>query len=188
MKNFVYYTDGAATMKKINGVYERCAGGWSIVKVDEENDTILDTLNGGSFETTNNEQELYAIYAALRDFSATGEKNSLIKIYSDSAYSINIFTKWIEGWIKNGWTRGKKHEPIENLLLIQQIWGCIHFIDVYYKTKIQFIKVAGHSGNKYNEIADKLAVEGKIAADKTKHVIDYVAAVINKEKSQDLIS
>ena len=47
-----------------------------------------------------------------------------IEIRSDSAYCVNMLKPggWVYGWEKNGWTRGKKHEPIENLEIIQKIY------------------------------------------------------------------
>lgn len=61
---------------------------------------------------------------------------------------------WIYSWEKNGWTRGKKHEPIENLPIIKKIWELLD-------DDVTFIKVKGHSGNLYNELVDKMAVEAK---------------------------
>ena len=56
---------------------------------------------------------------------------------------------------KNGWTRGKKHEPIENLEIIQKIYKYL------LNDNITFVKIKGHSGNVGNELVDKLAVAAK---------------------------
>ena len=56
---------------------------------------------------------------------------------------------------RNGWTRGKKHEPIENLEVIQKIYKYLLNDDV------TFVKIKGHSGNVGNELVDKLAVAAK---------------------------
>lgn len=154
-----FYTDGAATMKKVNGEYVREAGGWGVVLL--VNDYPMWADCGHADNTTSNEMELTAIVEALSYYGhncfASGDT---INIYSDSAYCINIFTQWVEGWRHNGWTRGKKHEPIQNVEIIRNIYECIQdwkkdFIDV------NFIKVKGHSGNRYNEYADQLAVAAK---------------------------
>lgn len=171
MKHYKYYTDGASTMKKIDGEYVRVAGGWGYVKlIDEEQ---VESRNGGSPSTTNNAMELYAIYAAVRNFiDSTKGSEAKCTIYTDSAYSLNIYTKWAAGWERNGWTRGKKHEKIENLDIIKETWSMLKTIKNSFST-IEFIKVAGHSGEKYNEMADQLAVWGKESANETKETTLY---------------
>lgn len=157
-----YWTDGAATMRKdANGNYIREAGGWAFVY--ESEDGKLKGWYGGRPQTTNNEMELTAIYHAL-DAAATMPDFD-IRIVSDSAYCINIFTSWAKNWEKNGWTRGKKHEPIENLALIQKIWGLMGKLEEEGR-RLSFEKVKGHSGVKENEIVDKYAVIGKREAAK----------------------
>lgn len=156
---FTYYTDGAATMKRDdNGNYLRCGGGWAFVRT--ENDKVLYYESGGSHSTTNNEQELTAINRAIKDFNTLKKDGDKLSIYSDSAYSINIFTSWAYGWEKNGWTRGKKKEKIENLEIIKETFNLIK--NLKGGNSIEFIKVKGHSNNEFNILADKLAVESKI--------------------------
>ena len=109
--------------------------------------------------TTNNYCELYAILMALKYFKKEQSKD-ILKIYSDSTYCVNMLKSggWIYSWAKNGWTRGKKHEPIENLEIIKEIYSYLE------KSKnIDFIKVKGHSGDKdWNNYVDKLAVKAKM--------------------------
>ena len=158
-----YWTDGAATMKKdANDNYVREAGGWSFCYESENGK--LKGYYGGLPQTTNNEMELTAIFYAL-DAAATIPDFD-IRIISDSAYCINIFTSWAKNWEKNGWTRGKKHEPIENLALIQKIWTLMSKLEEEGRT-LSFEKVKGHSGVKENEIVDKYAVIGKREAAET---------------------
>lgn len=173
------YSDGAATMNNVDGKYIRGRGGSAIAVVDKDNNVIY-TENKGFDNTTNNYCELYAIFMALAyfhnhnhnrilftktldnyvDYKDLNKDNACereLEIYSDSAYCINMLKSggWIYSWNKNGWTRGKKHEPIENLEIIKKIWELMQNI------KVTFIKVKGHSGNKINELVDKLAVEAK---------------------------
>lgn len=146
------YTDGACTLNKVNGNYEHGPGGWAFVAIDNDNNIIYEE-KGGSPSTTNNEQELMAIYKAL---SYTKEKEPEdVVIYSDSAYCINIFTQWAAAWEKNGWTRGRKHEPILNLELIKNIYYLLKDVNV------TFVKVKGHATNRYNCYVDSLAVAAK---------------------------
>ena len=74
-----------------------------------------------------------------------------VKLYSDSAYLINGFNnKWIDSWIKNGWKTSTKKD-VKNRELWEQLYN---FTKVH---NIEFIKVKGHDGDKYNEICDSLA-------------------------------
>lgn len=162
MSDFKIYTDGAATMRKINGEYVREAGGWAFVILDEEDKEICGEYSGNP-KTTNNEMELTAIKEGLQKFLTFGYRGKDIAIHSDSAYCINIFTQWVEGWKNNGWTRGKKHEPIENLEVIKEIYNLLQ----EYKRcfcEVTFVKVKGHAGDFWNEKVDAMAVQGKLNA------------------------
>ena len=82
-------------------------------------------------------------------------KNNLT-IYTDSAYTLNGITNWINNWKLNGWQTSKK-EPVKN----KELWIRLDYL--LEKTKenfdINFKKVKGHSGIKGNEIVDRLANE-----------------------------
>lgn len=157
---YEFYTDGAATMKRVNGEYRRGAGGWAwaLIKDDEVFCEDYDCATG----TTNNRMELLAIFGALNAYYCffKTDKPDTIYINSDSAYCVNIYTQWAKGWEANGWTRGKKKEPIENVDLIKETWELIKKINTGFTT-IEFVKVKGHAGNKWNDYVDKLAVESK---------------------------
>jgi ribonuclease HI len=156
-----YYTDGAATMRLKNGCYIRENGGWAFALIKD--DKVIYEESGSKGGTTNQEMELMAIDKCLVHYlyktTDDSRTEQIIKIYSDSAYCINIFTNWIFNWKKNNWTR-KGNKPIENLELIKDIDSAIE--DAKKKNiKVEFIKVNGHSGNKWNEYVDKLAVKAK---------------------------
>ena len=171
MSEFNYYVDGAATMRKDNnGNYIRGAGGWSFIFIQDNQP--IEIQYGGAPKTTNQEMELYSILAALRHFCSMGCHNTVIEIYSDSAYSINIYTKWIKNWEKNNWTRSKG-EPIINLSIIKETWRLIKEIQNHFKTKIVWTKVKGHNNIKYNEMADEYAVKGKKESEKNNLIVDY---------------
>ena len=53
-------------------------------------------------------------------------------------------------WEQNGWIKSDNKIP-ENLELIK------YFYENHKDDNITFIKVKGHTGNKWNEMADKLA-------------------------------
>ena len=86
-------------------------------------------------KATNNIAELTAIKIGLE---AVKNKNIPVIIYSDSSYSIGV--------LSNGWKAKKNKE------LIQEIKSLILTFE-----NIEFVKVKGHSDNKLNERADKIA-------------------------------
>ena len=86
-------------------------------------------------KATNNIAELTAIKIGLE---AVKNKNIPVVIYSDSSYSIGV--------LSNGWKAKKNKE------LIQEIKSLMLTFE-----SIEFVKVKGHSDNKLNERADKIA-------------------------------
>lgn len=154
--NYTIYCDGAATMKKINGSYVRCAGGHAFIVY--QNGINVFEFSDGVRETTNNEQELLAIRDSLKWLKENSNFDSFSEatIFSDSAYCVNIFNRWIEAWKENEWTRGRKHEPIENLEIIKEIYFMLKELK-----NVKIEKVKGHSTCVGNNLADKLAVEAK---------------------------
>lgn len=135
----IFYTDGSAHPNP-------GPGGFGVVIVGS-NGEVIRTYNKGCKNTTNNAEEMKAIlWAALTAYQA-GE--SAI-IYSDSAYAINTFSSWMYCWERKGWVKSDGKIP-ENLDLVKA------FYDINSKMCITFKKVKGHSDNKFNELADKLA-------------------------------
>ena len=164
MDIYTYYTDGAATMVKKKGKYLREAGGWAFIQL--KNDKETSSQSGGCPLTTNNEMELYAIYASVRDFLNVAENGDKLIICSDSAYCVNIFNSWANSWQRNGW-RKSDGNPIQNLEIIQATWKLIADIDVTFK------KVKGHSRNRLNSKVDRLAVKAKRMAKETGKTTGY---------------
>ena len=136
---YVVYTDGACSGNP-------GPGGWGAVILDtEKNET---NISGEEKSTTNNRMELMAPIMALRKI----KKASKIIIYTDSTYLKNGITIWIKNWEKNGWISANK-KPVKN----RDLWVTLSKLS---KDKIIDWKwVKAHAGNKYNEIADRLATE-----------------------------
>ena len=169
MAKYIYFTDGAATMKRKNGRYIRGAGGWAFVLLK---DGVENSYRcGGCPLTTNNEMELYAIYASMRDFLLKSKSGDIIEVCSDSSYSIDIFTKWAKGWQKRGWKKSD-NKPIKNLNIIKAVWQLMAKINKK-SCILKFVKVKGHSSNNWNNKADKLAVDAKNDAFKSGKTIYY---------------
>lgn len=123
-------------------------GGWGVVALLlPKNKKYL--ISGFDKNTTNNRMELKAVIEALR-FSLE-QNSSELHIYSDSAYVVNaINQKWIENWKLNNWKTRTKTD-VKN----KDLW--IELNDLMEKIDFKIYKVKGHSGDKYNELADELA-------------------------------
>jgi len=134
---YVIYTDGACSGNP-------GPGGWGAVILNEEkNDT---NISGKEQSTTNNRMELMAPIMALKKI----KKASKIIIYTDSIYLKNGITIWIKNWEKNGWKSTNK-KPVKN----KDLWVTLNELSKEHVIDWKWVKA--HAGNKYNEIADKLA-------------------------------
>ena len=142
---FEIYTDGSC---KGNGKISNVGGFGVVVTKDGE---VVTTYSKRSENTTNNREEIRAILYAMLLY---GSKNNPPIVYSDSAYCVNTFNDWMFRWAKNNWIKSDKKTP-ENLDLIKEYYNW------YQKGyRIDLKKIKGHIGNKYNEMADKLATGG----------------------------
>ncbi len=129
------YTDGACTGNP-------GPGGWGAVLIWNEK---IKKISGSDLHTTNNRMELLAVIKALESVKL----NVKIEIFSDSSYVINGMTKWLPNWQKKGWKRSGGE--LKNITLWKKL------ADLNNNFDIKWTWVRGHDGNKYNEIADKLA-------------------------------
>lgn len=121
-------------------------GGWASVIVFGN---IEKEISGGDVLTTNNRMELIAAIEALKQL----KKPCRVRLHSDSAYLVNAFTNgWIESWKRHGW-KNSTRQTVSNIDLWQQLDALSEQHD------IEWIKVKGHSGHKYNERCDALAVK-----------------------------
>jgi len=133
------YTDGA------------CAGnpgpgGWAwAVAPDGE-----PSASGGAARTTNQRMEVTAVLEALRAHP-TGE----VTIVSDSTYVVNCFRDgWWRTWERNGW-RNSKRQPVAN----DDLWRPLVELYRHREPLPAFRWVKGHSGDRMNDLVDRLAVE-----------------------------
>ena len=119
-------------------------GGWGTILMYKG---VEKEISGGMKQTTNNIMEITAVIEGLKMLKYKCE----VEVYSDSAYVVNAFNnKWIYGWIKNNWINSSK-EPVKNKELWQELYSLTK------QHEVKFIKVKGHSDNKYNNRCDELA-------------------------------
>lgn len=93
--------------------------------------------------------ELMAILCALEHIKDAPTTFTKPIIYTDSAYCCNLINTWMYNWERNGWMR-PKNQPVKNLDIIKRIYQLANLAIVE--------KVPGHSGVKWNEYVDALAV------------------------------
>lgn len=130
----IIYTDGAC--HKNPG-----PGGWGVVLKHKNNEKHL---YGGDVDTTNNRMELLAAIRGLQSL----KRPCSVKLYSDSQYVVKGMSEWIENWKKKNWKDVKNPDLWQELELISSAH------------EVEWIWVKGHSGDHYNELADKLANDG----------------------------
>ncbi len=130
----IAYTDGACSGNP-------GPGGWAWVVPHGPHGS------GGGDHSTNQRMELMAVLDAIRSLEGP------LEIVSDSTYVVNCFRdRWWEGWLRRGWINSQK-KPVAN----RDLWEPL--IELYQERDISFRWVKGHSGDRWNEEADRLAVE-----------------------------
>ena len=124
-------------------------GGWGVVLriggTEKE-------LSGGEAHTTNNRMELMA---AIRGLQAL-KRPCRVTLSTDSRYVMDGLTKWIHGWLKNGWRTSDK-KPVKNADLWQELLAASK------PHRVEWVWVKGHAGHPDNERADKLASDAALA-------------------------
>lgn len=143
----IYYTDGSCVG---NGKAHN-TGGFAIVEVNDDG-TLNNVYARSCKDTTNNREEIKAIlWVLLAKGEPADDWFQPPIVYSDSAYCVNTFNNWMFNWARNNWIKSDKKEP-ENLDLIKTYYD--FWMHGY---RIDLRKVKGHNGDKWNEVADKLA-------------------------------
>jgi len=129
------YTDGACSGNP-------GPGGWAWVVPDGA------FASGAEEHTTNQRMEIVAATEALLAIPGP------VRVLSDSTYVVNCFKqRWYEGWQRRGWRNAKKEEVAN-----QDLWRPL--IDhVLARGDVSWQWVKGHSGDRWNDVADRLAVE-----------------------------
>ena len=124
-------------------------GGWGVVLriggTEKE-------LSGGEAHTTNNRMELMA---AIQGLTAL-KRPCRVTLSTDSRYVMDGLTKWIHGWLKNGWRTSDK-KPVKNADLWQELLAASK------PHRVEWVWVKGHAGHPANERADKLASDAALA-------------------------
>jgi len=110
-------------------------------------------LSGGETLTTNNRMELTA---AIRGLQAL-KRPCRVVLTTDSVYVRDGITKWVKGWLRNGWRTADK-KPVKNMDLWQEL------LEAAKAHRIEWRWVKGHAGDPDNERVDKLASDAALIA------------------------
>lgn len=128
------YTDGAC-------LGNPGPGGWAWIVPDGP------YAAGADEKTTNQRMELCAALDAVWRLAGP------LEVISDSSYVVNCFRdRWWEGWISRGWVTSAR-KPVAN----RDLWQPL--VEEVRRRDIVFRWVKGHSGDRWNDLADRLAVQ-----------------------------
>ncbi|HVF60597.1 MAG TPA: ribonuclease HI [Thermoanaerobaculia bacterium] len=131
------YTDGGADPNP-------GPGGWGAILIHPASGKTTE-LSGGEPQSTNNRMELTA---AIRALEALGRR-SRVRLVTDSQYLRLGVTQWLPGWVARGWRR--KAGEVQNI----DLWRRLDELARQHEISWDWVK--GHSGDRYNERADRLA-------------------------------
>ncbi len=125
-------------------------GGWGVVI---KRGLLTEKLSGYQAIATNNQMELKAAIEALKYLSTNANiviVSDEVHLTTDSIYVRDGITKWIKGWVKNGW-KTQQRKPVKNVVL----WKELDLLNKKYRVQWHWVKA--HNGHPENTIADKLA-------------------------------
>jgi ribonuclease HI/uncharacterized phage-like protein YoqJ len=130
----IVYTDGACSGNP-------GPGGWAWVVPEGP------WAAGHAHHTTNQRMEITAALQAVLAIPGP------LEVRSDSSYVVNCFRDgWWRGWLARGW-RNSQRKPVAN----RDLWEPL-IEAVRERGDVRFTWVKGHSNDRWNDIADRLAV------------------------------
>ena len=130
------YTDGACSGNP-------GPGGWGWAVPDGA------WASGFEAHTTNQRMEVSAVLDATRTLKGR------VEVVSDSTYVVHCFRdKWWAGWLRRGW-KNSQNKPVAN----RDLWEPLIELVRSRGDEVSFRWVKGHSGNHWNDVVDRLAVE-----------------------------
>ncbi len=148
------FTDGSA----INNGKRGARAGWAAVWPNHEKYTAYGPVPTNEAQT-NNRGEYMAAVSAFRSADVIDPSGSqTLHIFTDSQLLINSITKWMAGWIKNGW-KTAKGDPVQHQDLLREIYHRAS------RRRVKWVHVDAHTGGTdwrsvWNDKADVLAKEG----------------------------
>jgi ribonuclease HI len=93
--------------------------------------------------------EVTAALEALRTLD-----DEVVEIVSDSTYVVKCFQdRWWAGWHRRGW-KNSQGQPVAN----RDLWEPLLEVALNERRSITFTWVKGHSGDRWNDAVDELAL------------------------------
>ncbi|KAH0571186.1 Ribonuclease H [Spironucleus salmonicida] len=170
-----FYTDGGATSSSGG------PGGYGVIGVESGFKKL--EFNQSFKSTTNNRMELMAILCVVKSY------NKDIYIATDSCYSIGCLTKFHFGWFKD---KSQKNKIISNYDQVSKELKNkdLLFQILYYAQNkcVRLCHVKGHSGDKFNEMVDKLTWIGRDTGDIDVPYLTSIKVQHQIQKSNNQIS
>ncbi|XP_053737974.1 ribonuclease H1 isoform X2 [Synchiropus splendidus] len=140
----VVYTDGCCSYNGKKGARAGIGVYWG----PNHPLNVSDRLRG---RQTNQRAEIQAACRALQQARDNNIKK--LVLYTDSKFTINGATSWVQNWKVNGW-RLKSGGPVCNKDDFMKLDGLNQELDVVW------MHIPGHAGFRGNEEADRLSREG----------------------------
>jgi ribonuclease HI len=160
-------------------------GGWAAVIAMPAEKRVVE-LGGREDRTTNNRMELTGALNALLHIKHLEDD---VVVHTDSSYLIQGITKWVKGWIKNGWTTQNREEVIN-----RDLWELLTAVLEQREEKgstTSWKHVSGHAGIPGNERCDEIATmfaDGKEVelynGSLEEYEYDLLTATPNREKKE----
>ena len=102
--------------------------------------------------TTNQRMEITAVLEALRALLPDHAGGLVVR--SASSYVVNCFRDgWYTGWLRRGW-RNSQGKQVAN----RDLWEPLLALALDPAAGVRFEWVKGHSGDRWNDVVDQLAV------------------------------
>ena len=135
------YTDGSASPD--NGT-----GGWAVVCTNGEE--VIRTASGSATATTASRMELQGVIEALKMLPR--KEKAVIRTDHDSI--VSIANRWGPKWRTGKWQR--ESSRIKDADLVEEL---LTLADSHPRCRLEWIR--GHSGDRWNDKAHKLAGEAR---------------------------
>jgi ribonuclease HI len=108
--------------------------------------------SGAEGQTTNQRMEITAALEAIR--ALVTPEHPALEVVSDSTYVVNCFTqRWWVGWHRRNWMNSQ-NKPVAN----RDLWEPLIELALDPAHQITWRWVKGHSGDRWNDVVDQLAV------------------------------
>jgi ribonuclease HI len=146
------YTDGSS----LNNGRKNSKGAYACVYPSMSAESFGRPLPADGSQT-NQTAELTGILEGVRTLKTLSDvSGTVVRICTDSEYSINCLTKWIVGWRKRDW-KTAEGKPVVHRVLLEAILKELEGLGGH-----QFVHVKAHTGgddtdSKWNDYADQLA-------------------------------